>query len=854
MKKIIFILVLLFCNSYIFGQSKSGNVKLSVSLINDLDGEEIKKSSNIKVVSLPDVLDINPKAVKGKIVYEFKPGLKIKISVSANGFYGEEKILETAEMEEIESVEIRLKPNAGGTFLIKIIDKETKKAIQSNLEVTFFAKKSDFQLSPDVPMVQYSFDIDGKYELKASANNYIDQTKSVDLKKGAGVKDLVFELEKTKQSIDVMVMSQASNIPVPKGKATVTLKDKNLKIFDGEFTNGKFALSGVEGSMYSIFISAEGYNSLTETFKLGNTMQRFGLVANSTIRLDVYDEATNERIEGEVLVKNPQGKVTKIRSSKISEVVFTPSSTGNHTLETNFNGYINKTGAVNIENINGGSVFLTLKLKKGSNDYLISVFDGTTKLPIDFAKIKVFTDSNTEVQGRVIKNSKSVRLNPEKKHFFEVIAEGYLDYTQNMTEDKIMNVYLNKPKRDTLDSFYLQVLDSYNKLPVENAKLRVVENTKKVVSVTYDASNKKFVINKLDTKGIYITEAYAKGYTTLVDTLDMKNLPESITLVPNDFTKYKFITEDAFTKELINADVKITTQGYEMPMEKQAPVTVANLASVHAYMVDVSLLNYNTINKAINRQESAGNEFRYKLSKNAYKVNIKFNPVLPDSVMASLKGTTIATNSKTDALSKEIINEGGVFMNISPEVNYTLAINANGYEAFITSVSLSQVDNKTLSYTVTLKRKKEEKVVGKKEEKKVEEVKKTESTVLSPEAKAIVPGKRFPLEGVQFEKSKTIMTPGHEAKLQPLVDYLKANPKSTIEIIGHTDNDGSDQRLNVRLSEFRAKVVGNYLFNKGIVSSRIKTGGKGALEPLVPSDTEENRQKNRRIEAFITEN
>jgi outer membrane protein OmpA-like peptidoglycan-associated protein len=853
-KSILFITLLLsFLN--VFSKSLVEDIRLTIVVINDTDGEEIKKNKTIKVVYASDGREIPLKTLKGRTFYEFKSGPKIKIIVTANGFYPEEKILETAEMSDLDSVEMRLKPNASGTFLIKVIDKETKKPVDCNVDVTFFAKTNTFQINQDVPTIQYLFDIDGSYQIKAAANNYIDQSKSVDLKKGVGVKDLVIELEKTKQLVDISIMSQSSNIPVAKGKVSVTLKDKNLKIFDGEFTNGKVSVSGVEGSTYTIFISADGFNSLTETFKIGKTSPRFGLVANSTIRIEVYDEASGERIEGELLIKNPQGKITKMKSSKVSEAIFTPSSTGNFTIETNLNGYINKTGAVNVEDINGGSIFFTVRLKKGSNDYMISVFDGTTKLPIDFAKIRVFTDSNTEVQGRVVKNSKSVRLNPEKKHFFEVIAEGYLDYTQNMTDDKITNVYLNKPKRDTLDSFYLKIIDSFNKLPVETAKLRVVENTNKIVSVIYDASNKKFVINKLDTKGIYITEAYAKGYKTLVDTLNMKNLPESIILVPSDFVKYKFITEDAFTKELINAEIKVTTEGYGIDVESQKPSSVANLATVHAYMVDVSMADYKSINKPINRLESAGNEFRYKLMKSKYKVNIKFNPAITEAEMQSIKGSF--SSSSNVAVNNNLVfdpKENGLFVEVSPEVTYSLGIEVNGYEPYKSALALSQVDNKTLSYTITLKRKKEEKVIAKKEEKAVEIEKKPESKTEAVEVKGIVPGKKFPLEGVQFEKSKTIMTSGHETKLQPLVDYLKANPKSTIEIVGHTDKDGADERLNVRLSEFRAKVVGNYLFNKGINTNRIKTGGKGSAEPLAPSDSDENRQKNRRIEAFISEN
>ena len=82
---------------------------------------------------------------------------------------------------------------------------------------------------------------------------------------------------------------------------------------------------------------------------------------------------------------------------------------------------------------------------------------------------------------------------------------------------------------------------------------------------------------------------------------------------------------------------------------------------------------------------------------------------------------------------------------------------------------------------------------------------------------------------------------------------MKANPKMKIEILGYTDNNG-DPRLNLSLSHFRATVISNYIFNKGVNADRIKATGKGQEEAIAPNDTEENRIKNRRVEFVIREN
>ncbi len=114
-------------------------------------------------------------------------------------------------------------------------------------------------------------------------------------------------------------------------------------------------------------------------------------------------------------------------------------------------------------------------------------------------------------------------------------------------------------------------------------------------------------------------------------------------------------------------------------------------------------------------------------------------------------------------------------------------------------------------------------------------------------------GKRFRLSNLYFEQSSSQIKPQSFPQLDKLVNTMKLNPKVKLEIVGYTDNNG-DPRLNLALSHFRATVVSNYLFNKGVAANRIKAIGKGQDEPIAPNDTEENRTKNRRVEFVITEN
>ena len=76
-----------------------------------------------------------------------------------------------------------------------------------------------------------------------------------------------------------------------------------------------------------------------------------------------------------------------------------------------------------------------------------------------------------------------------------------------------------------------------------------------------------------------------------------------------------------------------------------------------------------------------------------------------------------------------------------------------------------------------------------------------------------------------------------------------------INIKGHTDNIAISTPQfpsNWELSAYRATTVLRYLIEKGIGADRLTATGYAELLPLVPNDTEENRQKNRRVE-FVLE-
>ncbi len=89
-------------------------------------------------------------------------------------------------------------------------------------------------------------------------------------------------------------------------------------------------------------------------------------------------------------------------------------------------------------------------------------------------------------------------------------------------------------------------------------------------------------------------------------------------------------------------------------------------------------------------------------------------------------------------------------------------------------------------------------------------------------------------------------------ELDQLAEIMKANPKSKIEIGGHTTNKGG-KKLNLRLSKKRAKAVVDYLVEKGVRASTLTFKGYGDTNPIGSNETKEGRQKNRRVEIKVIE-
>ncbi|MBS3738326.1 OmpA family protein [Mesohalobacter halotolerans] len=98
-----------------------------------------------------------------------------------------------------------------------------------------------------------------------------------------------------------------------------------------------------------------------------------------------------------------------------------------------------------------------------------------------------------------------------------------------------------------------------------------------------------------------------------------------------------------------------------------------------------------------------------------------------------------------------------------------------------------------------------------------------------------------------FNTGKTNLNYNSKQNLDIIASVLKENPKVHLIIETHTDANGNEE-VNMQLSQERVQSIKDYLVEKGIDASRIKTKAFGENQPKVNNDTKENRQRNRRVE------
>ncbi|MDQ6725302.1 MAG: OmpA family protein [Actinomycetota bacterium] len=105
-------------------------------------------------------------------------------------------------------------------------------------------------------------------------------------------------------------------------------------------------------------------------------------------------------------------------------------------------------------------------------------------------------------------------------------------------------------------------------------------------------------------------------------------------------------------------------------------------------------------------------------------------------------------------------------------------------------------------------------------------------------------------EAVLFAFGSAELRVGAEVSLQRVVELFDQHPGTRAEVAGHTDSVGSAE-YNLTLSQERADAVVAWLAGHGVPRAQLRAVGYGATRPVAGNATDDDRQRNRRVEITV---
>ncbi len=557
-----------------------------------------------------------------------------------------------------------------------------------------------------------------------------------------------------------------------------------------------------------------------------------------------------------------------------------------------------------------------VELQKDTYAFTFKVVDAQMKQVLNNTKFSISNLNNNQVVGITNeKNGLRVDLLLTGNYLVTVEAEGYEKYSRNIDAKALVangqfeqEIQLSK---NIFDKIKLLVQDEDKGENVSNANLRIFNTNNEPITVVTNPLSAEWLA-ELKNDESYNVEIKADGYVPYKGILSRSPSDKTVKLkIKKVLTQeISFAPIDALTKKEIVSAFKITSGGEVVngTLMPGGTLMKATLAQDKKYEIELNPSGYKTYKDAINLSSAINGVITIALKKEYYSFNFKALDATSKQPIPNVK-LKLTDDANQGVTAKSSIETQDFQANLAPDKKYNVEIEAPGYEVYAESIdvtilaSTSDFKHDIFMTKKEIVKKEEPKPEPKKEEPKPEpkkeepkpepkkeepkpepkkeepkpepkkeEPKKIESkesnkpytdkaTVITDEDfngnteifKNSGIGSRFRLSNLYFEQSSTQIKAQSFPQLDKLVNTMKLNPKVKLEIIGYTDNNG-DPRLNLSLSHFRATVVSNYLFNKGVAANRIKVIGKGQEEPIAPNDTEENRTKNRRVEFVITEN
>ena len=413
-------------------------------------------------------------------------------------------------------------------------------------------------------------------------------------------------------------------------------------------------------------------------------------------------------------------------------------------------------------------------------------------------------NSNKIYYTQTTSKEKSTIFNGQLKNKF--LANSSLKLT-----GKITNLYTNKPAKANITVYNPKTLkilyQFYNDENTGKYQILLPPDNDYLIDFTADGFSHTYY--KYKSNQVQNNEKIL---------FDVKLFSE-INLQLNIYDKLLFepveayiITNDFFTKNIVDTKLKTLSKGKY----------ILNLPIGKIYDIKISTTFFEPFNLKFNLDKVIlFDEFEKDIELVSKKRKITFN-VTDNDTQEGVEVEIIITNKSTDEkfITRAKTDKNG---NVTVEVRegdiYEVTISPKGYAFYHTSFDL-QSD--------------------------------TGLSEVKVELKALNIDTKFELQDITFETNSAELNSSSYAELDRVVELINNNPGIKIEISAHTDNVGSE-KYNMKLSEKRAQSAINYLLDKEISLENTIAKGYGETKPITQNDTDENKQKNRRIELKIVE-
>jgi outer membrane protein OmpA-like peptidoglycan-associated protein len=859
---------------------KKANFPIKIRVVDSRD-LPIKKTKIIvrEVGSVnPTISQLDPP--NSEVTTTLKPEKTYRLNIEAPGYNTYEKTF--TGQEAVPDWSIRLTPKFEAFYKVKAFDKG--KRIPVNIKVSsskqgVISEIPETDTTSNIKVTDY-----GIYKLEVNAKGYQPVIEDIFVEGTEAGKLQIrnIALERGLKEFVIRLIDETSNVPLMFGEVKVKTSAGVLVKATKNIQTNDWTVALEDGGQYVVEASSPDYKATKESVKMGATKFIDIKMAKllSSINLAAIDRYTKKPITAQFKVI--RSEATPIEGSVKADgsrfkIDMLPGQSNK--VEVKSDGYQTILDEIAI-NSNGKGDTKIFELTKSSYPFQLKIIDAETNKIVQNARLKTL-----DVDGKELKlpiNTKGlefeVDLKVEEKYKFEVQADGYdkkevtFDPSESTTQGFKKEIFISKKPLDIIE---ISFVDEETKEVLKSVEVKVTSGSKPIdlaKSSTNGAVNLTW-----NEKTTYEIEAKQQDYETIKQELRRTAGLLKITLLMKKLQKKELVVNaiDLFTKKPVEVTFKwssdlspaTTVEGSTFKTQYAKERTFSIEATADGYEKQKLNIVTNNIN---------AEPYELKMQKEKYPFEFKAIDMTSKEVLSQSKVIVKNITQSGDKIKNVESVAGKINVDLKPAFTYEVMAEAKGYDAAKIIVDIAMFVGGKYAIDVPMSLKKEPvPAVVKREEpapKPVEKPKETPQVVEKPkevpksvekpkeipkpkkteEFTELAVGKVMMLDNVFFDQGSYELREESKPQLEKLLTALKSNPKLKIEVIGHTSNEG-DPRINLGLSKFRAKVIANYLFNKGITEDRISSTGFGSEKPLAKDGSEDELKKNRRVEVVVKE-